>query len=154
MERRNEIRMSTDLLFVYGTLRRDGSNDIARIAPAARFAGAARVRGRLYDLGAYPALLLDADAGWVSGEVYCVCASDWPALDALEEPVTPNRPTGEYFKVCGEVEGDDGVLRRAWIYVANPAMLRLDREVAGGDWIAHAAVRAAASRAGAVSDDQ
>ena len=133
--------MSTNLLFVYGTLRRGGSNDIARVAPGARWAGTARVRGRLYDLGAYPAMLLDAGAGWVAGEVYVVPAADWPALDALEEPVSPARPDGEYFKQAAEVEDTNGRAALAWIYVANPAVLRLDREIAAGDWIAHAQAR-------------
>jgi len=133
--------MSTNLLFVYGTLRRGGSNDIARVAPGAQWAGTARARGRLYDLGAYPAMLLDAGAGRVAGEVYAVPAADWPALDALEEPVTPRRPDGEYFKQTAEVELGNGQATLVWIYVANPAVLKLDREIAGGDWIAHAQAR-------------
>jgi gamma-glutamylcyclotransferase (GGCT)/AIG2-like uncharacterized protein YtfP len=146
--------MSTELLFVYGTLRRGGSNDIARIAPAARFAGLARVRGRLYDLGAYPALLLDAGAGWVSGELYEVAPDQWPALDALEEPVTASRPDGEYFKRTTEVEGVGGASRLAWLYAANPAVLILDREVAGGDWLTHAGSGAGAPLSEGRSDDQ
>ncbi len=92
-----KTKAAGDLLFVYGTLRAGGSNDIARVAPAARRCADARVRGLLYDLGAYPALLLDAGAGWVAGELYEVPAHAWPALDALEEPVTSARPDGEYF---------------------------------------------------------
>jgi gamma-glutamylcyclotransferase (GGCT)/AIG2-like uncharacterized protein YtfP len=133
--------MSMDLLFVYGTLRRGGSNDIARIAPAARYAGAARVRGRLYDLGTYPALLLDASAGWVSGELYEIPAAEWPALDALEEPVTTSRPDGEYCKVTAEVHAQDGGAPTVWVYVANPAVLALDRQIVHGDWMAHARSR-------------
>jgi gamma-glutamylcyclotransferase (GGCT)/AIG2-like uncharacterized protein YtfP len=133
--------MSTDLLFVYGTLRRGGSNDIARVAPGAQWAGAARVRGRLYDLGAYPALLLDPGAGWVAGELYAIAPADWPALDALEEPVTPARPDGEYFKQTTLVEGADGKPVTVWIYVANPAALTLDSEIGSGDWMTHARAR-------------
>ena len=131
-----------DLLFVYGTLRRGGSNDIARIAPAARWHGTARVRGLLCDLGRYPALLLAADAGWVQGELYAVPADAWAALDALEEPVTPRRPDGEYFKTTTGVELPDGSACEAWIYVANPAVLDLSRVIAHGDWMLHAATRA------------
>lgn len=129
------------LLFVYGTLRAGSSNDIARIAPAARHFTGARVRGLLYDLGAYPALLLDASAGWVAGELYAVPAHAWPALDALEEPVTAERPNGEYFKLEAEVELEDGSRRLVWIYAANPAVLKLDRPIAGGDWMTYAAAK-------------
>ena len=131
-----------ELLFVYGTLRRGGSNDIARVAPAARWYGAARVRGLLCDLGRYPALLLKADADWVAGELYEVPPEAWPALDALEEPVTPQRPDGEYFKITTTVELPEGAPCVAWTYVANPAVLDLSRVIAHGDWIAHAAARA------------
>ena len=129
----------SDLLFVYGTLRAGSSNDIARIAPAARHFAHARIRGRLYDLGHYPALLLDPAANWVAGELYTVPPEAWPALDALEEPVTPGRPDGEYFKLTAEVELPDGSTRSAWIYAANAATLRLDRLIDSGDWVAHAA---------------
>lgn len=129
----------SNLLFVYGTLRAGCSNDIARIAPAARYYAHARVRGRLYDLGRYPALLLDAQSGWVAGELYTVPDSAWPALDALEEPVTPQFPDGEYFKHITEVELSDGSRREAWIYSANPAALRLERLIDDGDWVAYAA---------------
>jgi len=127
-----------DLLFVYGTLRAGGRNDIARIQPAARYQGPARVRGLLYDLGAYPALLLDADGGWVAGELYQVPERAWPELDALEEPVTPTRPDGEYFKITAAVELSDGSAQEAWVYTANPAVLTLDRLIAHGDWMRHA----------------
>ncbi|HEX4326065.1 MAG TPA: gamma-glutamylcyclotransferase family protein [Burkholderiales bacterium] len=135
----NEV--AGDLLFVYGTLRAGGSNDIARIAPAARRFADARVRGRLYDLGAYPALLLDTGADWVAGELYEIPPPAWPALDALEEPVTPVRPDGEYLKVEAPVELAGGSRRTVWVYVANPAVLQLDRLIAGGDWMTHAASR-------------
>ena len=128
----------TDLLFVYGTLRAGCWNDIARIAPSARYVAHARLRGRLYDLGTYPALLPDAAAGWVTGELYAVPADAWAPLDALEEPVTDTRPDGEYFKRIEAVELLDGGSRQAWTYAANPAVLTLDRWISEGDWIAYA----------------
>ena len=47
-------------VFVYGTLRQTGSNDITRLQPAPRFIGRAVVAGVLYHLGAYPGLVLAA----------------------------------------------------------------------------------------------
>ena len=133
----------SELLFVYGTLRAGCRNDIARIAPAARYFAAARVRGRLYDLGTYPALLLDAQAGWVAGELYTVPPQAWPALDALEEPVSPEFPNGEYLKHTTTVDLMDAGMREAWIYSANPAALNLTRLIDSGDWVAYAACKAA-----------
>ena len=134
------------LLFVYGTLRRGGDNDIARIAPDAKWVRAARVRGRLYDVnGRWPALVLDPQAGWVAGEIYAVPLHEWPALDALEDPVTPQHPDGAYFKVTTLVEGVDGNLSKVTVYTANPATTPLVRLIASGDWIDCAATLFAAS---------
>ena len=134
---------AADRLFVYGTLRRGGSNDIARIAPDASFVATARVRGRLYDVnGRWPALVLDETAGWVSGETYAVPPHAWPALDALEDPVTPEHPDGAYFKVETTVTCVDHI-EHVTLYTANPATTRLTNLIASGDWMAYAATLAA-----------
>lgn len=127
------------LLFVYGTLRRGGSNDIAGFVPGTRRVAMAKVRGTLYALGTYPALVLDPVAGFVRGEIYAIPADGWERLDALEEVVTPDRPDGEYFRLVAPARCDDGTLLDCQIYVANPARLDLSRIIAGGDWIAHTA---------------
>ena len=53
-------------VFVYGTLRRGGSNDITRLKPSPRYAGPSQVAGVLYHLGAYPGMLLGGER-WVVG---------------------------------------------------------------------------------------
>lgn len=131
-----------ELLFVYGTLRRGGSNDIARIAPAAAFVASARVRGHLFDVnGRWPSLVPDAQAGWVVGELYRVPPEAWPALDALEDPVTPENPDGPYFKIVTTVERDGVGAIETVVYTANPAATRLVERIESGDWIAYAAAR-------------
>ncbi len=137
---------AADVLFVYGTLRRGGSNDIARIAPAASWVATARIRGRLFDVnGSWPALVLDEAAGWVSGELYQVPEAAWPALDALEDPVRPDHPDGAYFKLAASVEYAGG-LRMATVYTANPAMTPLKTWIASGDWMAYVAAMPPATR--------
>ena len=126
-------------LFVYGTLRRGGSNNIARLVPGAAFIAEASMRGKLFDLGDYPAMLVDETAGWVAGEIYAVPASGWPVLDALEEIVTPERPHGYYFRVGANARLGDATLVSCEVYVANPATLRLTRQIEHGDWMARAA---------------
>jgi gamma-glutamylcyclotransferase (GGCT)/AIG2-like uncharacterized protein YtfP len=135
-------------LFVYGSLRRGGANDIAGLAPAARLLSSARVRGRLYDLGAYPALVLDPGAAWVTGEVYAVPRRAWPALDGLEELVTPTRPGGQYFRVDALARGPREETLACQVYVANPGALVLSARIPGGDWLAHAGANADGRRAG------
>lgn len=141
-------------LFVYGTLRRGGSNDIARIAPTARFVSFARLRGRLYDVnGRWPSLVLDDAAQSVRGEIYAVPPHAWPALDALEDPVTPARPGGAYFKVTARVEITTGTEAEptndaavastdVTLYTANPVTTSLTRLIASGDWLAYARILA------------
>lgn len=126
-------------LFVYGTLRAGGSNDIARLVPAARLLGAGRMRGALFDLGTYPAMLFDAVAGFVRGEVYAIPDQGWARLDALEEVVDAANPDGEYFRIVAPVACDDGTRMACQVYVANPARLDLTRLIAGGDWMRHTA---------------
>lgn len=48
-------------VFVYGTLRRGGRNDINRLAPAPRYVGMGEVRGHLYHFDWYPGLTLGGD---------------------------------------------------------------------------------------------
>lgn len=125
-----------ELLFVYGTLRRGGSNDIARLAPSARFSGTARIRGALFDQGAYPAMMLDPESGWVIGELYEVAPPDWRVLDTLEEVVTDKNPLGEYFRVRAVATDGNGRPVDCQVYVANPRVLRQERPISGGDWLA------------------
>lgn len=50
----------TNLLFVYGTLRKDVRNSMFHLlAREARFVGRARMQGLLFDLGDYPGLVPD-----------------------------------------------------------------------------------------------
>jgi gamma-glutamylcyclotransferase (GGCT)/AIG2-like uncharacterized protein YtfP len=66
-------------IFVYGTLMHDGVNaDLLSRRRDARYLGPARCRGVLYDLGEYPALVIEGKA-WVAGELY--------RCDAIEEIV-------------------------------------------------------------------
>ena len=59
-------------LFVYGTLRRGGDNRFARLlSERGQFIRAARVPGRLYDLGRYPgARPADQPNQWILGEIF------------------------------------------------------------------------------------
>ena len=127
-----------NVLFVYGTLRHGGSHDMARLLPTAVRISGARMRGRLFDLGDYPALVADATAGWVEGEIYAIPEQGWSTLDALEDVVSATHPQGEYLRVWGSAHDAHGKPLQCQVYVANPAVMRLDRPIAGGDWIDYA----------------
>lgn len=73
------------LIFVYGTLKRDGSNH--RQIAGQEFVGLARtVPGyRLFSLGDYPGMVVfPADRAGVTGELWSVTAAAIPQLDEFE----------------------------------------------------------------------
>ena len=118
-------------VFVYGTLRRGGINDITRLRPAPRFVGAARVAGVLYHLGTYPGMTLGGSE-WVQGEVYAIDPALEPVLDEIED--LGSHPTDEYTKREIDVAVDARVLR-CLVYEINPRYAQPALRVPGGDWM-------------------
>lgn len=118
-------------VFVYGTLRRGGINDINRLHPSPRFLGAAQVRGELYHLGAYPGMTLGGDA-WVQGEVYAIDPALEPVLDEIED--LGSHPTDEYVKREIPVTVDGQTLP-CLVYEINPRYAIAALRVNGGDWM-------------------
>lgn len=132
-------------VFVYGTLRRGGSNDIARYRPAAQWVGHARIAGTLYDLGAYPGAVLSAASrdgeesvvgvGLIHGEVYRITEAVEAALDVLEE--VRDDGSGEYVKRRIDVESDteQGMqMLRCLVYEIHPLRVVGCAVIQSGDW--------------------
>ncbi len=119
-------------VFVYGTLRSGGRNDIARYRPLPVFAGRAVIAGTLYDLGAYPGARLGGD-GRIHGEVYAITTDVEAELDLLEE--VEDDDSGEYVKRELQVSSSEG----SWwclVYEIQPHRVRNAPVIAGGDWLA------------------
>ncbi|MBK9153965.1 MAG: gamma-glutamylcyclotransferase [Chloracidobacterium sp.] len=119
--------MNTHLLFVYGTLRRGGENEIPRLHPTSRFAGSASVRGRLYDMGGYPAIVLDTDGVSVIGEAYEVDGETLAKLDAFELDAA-------YDRIAIDIS-IGGSPRSCWIYGPAAELCAGKPEIPSGDWI-------------------
>jgi len=119
-------------VFVYGTLRRGGRNDIARYRPVPVFVGEAVIAGTLHDLGDYPGAVLGGP-GRVRGEVYRITAPVEAALDVLEEVKADG--TGEYLRrdIRVDVAGVD-----VWclVYEIHPSRVAGRPVIASGDWMA------------------
>lgn len=123
------------LVFVYGSLRRGSAGPMSVRFPDATYVGDAKVGGRLYDVGAYPALLLDDSGSLVTGEAYEVTDETLNKLDQFEL-------TSDYQRRNVDVEiGTQQA--HCWIYV--PA-----RDISffsglplikSGDWIKHLGAR-------------
>ncbi|CAN7257525.1 gamma-glutamylcyclotransferase family protein [Acidovorax delafieldii] len=119
-------------VFVYGTLRRGGSNDITRLLPAPHWVGFAQVPGVLFHLGAYPGMTLRGDQP-VHGEVYAIEPALEEVLDAIEG-LTGDHPTDEYLKreIVVTVEGQR---LSCLVYEIHPRYTEGARRIEHGDWL-------------------
>jgi gamma-glutamylcyclotransferase (GGCT)/AIG2-like uncharacterized protein YtfP len=121
-------------LFVYGTLMSSAPNPMSRrLGREARLIGPAAVRGTLYDLGRYPALVESGD-GLVHGEVHELSNPAGPLrwLDAYEG-IVPGRQA-PYERVLRIAELATGARLEAWVYVYRRD-LRHARHIESGRWL-------------------
>ncbi|HWT20972.1 MAG TPA: gamma-glutamylcyclotransferase family protein [Variovorax sp.] len=124
-------------VFVYGTLRRGGRNDIARYRPAPVHVADARIAATLYDLGAYPGAVLGGERH-VVGEIYRIAPQVEAELDRLEGVADDD--SGEYIRRHVAVEA--GAQRfECLVYEIHPSRIEGRAVIGSGDWIAHAAAR-------------
>jgi gamma-glutamylcyclotransferase (GGCT)/AIG2-like uncharacterized protein YtfP len=120
-------------VFVYGTLRRGGRNDINRLSPVPHYVGMGEVKGVLYHMDRYPGLTLGGEeAVTVVGEVYRIEQALEAVLDAIER-IVPGE-SSEYFKREMQVEVAGRTLA-CLVYEINPARVRGRQAIGHGDWI-------------------
>lgn len=125
--------MNKHLVFVYGTLRRGGARAMSIRFPNSKFLADARVSGSLYDLGAFPGLLLNESNSLVIGEVYEVDDEILNKLDDFEA-------SSNYLRK--QVEISLGAHRRmCWIYEPNPEFYSPRKFITSGDWIEYATTK-------------
>jgi gamma-glutamylcyclotransferase (GGCT)/AIG2-like uncharacterized protein YtfP len=125
--------MNKHLVFVYGTLRRgSGARAMSIRFPDSKFIAEAKVTGSLYDLGAYPGLLLNDSNSLVTGEVYEVDDELLNKLDDFEA-------SSSYWRKQIEISLD-AHKTRCWIYVPddNPEFYSHRMLITSGDWIEYA----------------
>lgn len=111
-------------LFVYGTLHPDAApSEVRADVKRFRLEGRGTVRGKLYDLGEYPGLILEKrGAEDVSGHIFSIPPEPelLERLDRYEE-YDPNSPSSSLFvRKLVQVKRDNGSTERCWIYVLNP----------------------------------
>src|SRR5271154_939562 len=118
-----ENPMTSDLLFVYGTLMRGFDHPMAKLlSRSADFIGEASCRGRLYRVKHYPGLVLSDDPTEVGfGEVYRLrereaLLREFDMYEACGEGFA--EPT-EYLRRMLTVMLGDGSSSEAWTYVYN-----------------------------------
>jgi gamma-glutamylcyclotransferase (GGCT)/AIG2-like uncharacterized protein YtfP len=120
-------------VFVYGTLRKGGRNDINRLAPTPKYLGMGEVKGSLYHMDWYPGLALGGEqAVTVVGEVYEVTRDLEVVLDEIEGLV--DGAHSEYFKRDMEVSVK-GRPVACFLYEINPSRIAGKEPIGHGDWI-------------------
>jgi gamma-glutamylcyclotransferase (GGCT)/AIG2-like uncharacterized protein YtfP len=125
-----------ELLFVYGSLRRGQPLHRHLAGEEARLLGEGTIRGRLFDLGEYPAAIGDTKRfSTVRGEVHELL--DAPrTLEVLDdiEGYDPQRPEKSLFeRRLAEVRLEDGRRVRAWVYFYRLPLLEAT-EIPDGDY--------------------
>src|SRR5271168_5598763 len=113
--------MTSDHLFVYGTLMRDFDHPMAQLlSRSADFLGEARCEGRLYLVKHYPGLVLsDEPDDVVFGELFRLrqpaeLLREFDMYEACGEGFA--QPT-EYIRQMLAVTRADGTAEQAWTYV-------------------------------------
>ena len=125
--------MNKHLIFIYGSLRRGSAGAMSIRFPDAKFIGDAKVSGSLYDLGAYPGLLINDSESLVTGEVYEIDDETLNKLDGFEA-------SSHYLRKQAEVllEGERTM---CWTYEPDPDFYSLRELITSGDWIEYAKTR-------------
>lgn len=113
-----------EYLFVYGTLLPDKAPaEIAPIVRRFRMVGDGSVRGRLYDLGEYPGVVLDETGQEIPGKIFRLPEEPevLKRLDKYEEFDT-TQPEGSLFvrKQCPVTRKNGSKKLICWVYVFNP----------------------------------
>ena len=127
--------MTSELLFVYGTLMRGYDHPMAKLLSAnADFVGEAMCRGRLYLVRHYPGLVLsEAPDEVVFGELYRLRAAEallreFDMYEACGEGFA--EPT-EYVRRMLPVTSAGGAVTDAWTYIYNWPVAQLPRIASG-----------------------
>jgi gamma-glutamylcyclotransferase (GGCT)/AIG2-like uncharacterized protein YtfP len=127
--------MTSDRLFVYGTLMRGFDHPMAQLlSRSAEFLGEARCRGRLYLVKHYPGMVISDDSGdVVFGELYRLRAPgellrEFDMYEACGEGFA--EPT-EYIRRMLSVTRVDQASEQAWTYIYNWPVAHLPRIASG-----------------------
>jgi gamma-glutamylcyclotransferase (GGCT)/AIG2-like uncharacterized protein YtfP len=128
-------------VFVYGTLRRGDANDISKLKPAPRYIGDTQISGKMYHLGGYPGITLDANSdstNIIIGEVYQITEPLERILDGIESEYPAQ--SDEYYKRDITVVLDGSANNLTFdciVYEINSAYIQGKKLIASGDWVKH-----------------
>jgi gamma-glutamylcyclotransferase (GGCT)/AIG2-like uncharacterized protein YtfP len=126
------MQATSQLVFVYGTLRRGGSNHF-RMA-GAEFVAAGTITGRMYRIDWYPGLVLDDAGDEIHGDLYAVGPELLDAVDRFEGLSAGEIEGSEYRRVQTSVVQQDSQVRLAWVWEWC-GITEESQRLADGDWL-------------------
>lgn len=126
--------MPIQLLFVYGTLLQKDNQFGVYLKKYCAFLSTGKIKGRLYDIGEYPGLVLNPEGYFINGNIYSVDSEEvLQALDAYEGVGPLENQPNLYLRIncpvvtnCGEAN--------AWVYVYNLPVVGLP-EIKSGNYL-------------------
>lgn len=124
-------------LFVYGTLRRGASADLAVQYPdAVRWHTTGWLQGHLYRISYYPGLVLHPDGPRVVGDIFELMrpSETLAMLDEFEACSPQHPPPHEYTRQRVTVQCAQSHAVPAWTYVYNHAVQTLNA-ISSGDFL-------------------
>lgn len=131
---RDDHPVSSEFLFVYGTLMRGYPHPMAReLAQRAAYKGRAAYQGRLFLVESYPGAVPSANKDdVVHGEVFHLHDLSYLAAFDHYEACDPgaSKPT-QYRRVIQTVQMDSGETVETWIYLYNWPTSKLSRIASG-----------------------
>jgi gamma-glutamylcyclotransferase (GGCT)/AIG2-like uncharacterized protein YtfP len=126
------MHSTPEVVFVYGTLRRGGSNHF-RMA-GAEFISPGTITGRMYRIDWYPGLVIDPAGDEIHGEAYWVDPELLAALDAFEGLSAGEIEGSEYRRIRTTVIQKDSQTLTAWAWEWLGATEESQR-ISDGDWL-------------------
>ncbi|MCC8426289.1 gamma-glutamylcyclotransferase [Mucilaginibacter sp. UR6-11] len=136
--------MINDLLFVYGTLLIDDNQFALYLNGNSVLLGSGKIQGKLYDVGSYPALIIDRSGNYdVSGSI-CKLNDAAKALSVLDpyEGIGPDEGSPNlYERRLQPVNTANGEML-CWVYIYNQPVDGL-KEITSGDYLAYLKTRQA-----------
>lgn len=128
----NPMQPVSQSVFVYGTLRRGGSNHFRMTG--ADFISAGTITGRMYRIDWYPGLVLDESGDEIHGEVYAIDSELLSALDVFEGLSAGEVQGSEYRRIETTVVCQDSRTMTAWVWEWL-GIVNESQRLADGDWL-------------------
>jgi len=127
--------MTNDLLFVYGTLLLADNEFANYLTRNSTICCRGKIKGRLYDAGNYPALIIDKDNYDIWGTVYHLKSPQkaLKQLDFYEGYGEGEEQPYLYIREALSIETNEGKMT-CWVYLYNRSIAGL-KEIATGDYV-------------------